>query len=294
MALLSLSLLVAAPALVDVHRHAAWAHSDVDTIRAEQLEEMHGAGVSVAVVSVSAPEEVARWQGSDVIVAVSLICPRNLSDPRYNCFPDTEGWPDPAWLEGEIAAGRVRALHEVGPSYLGLSPANPRFEPYWALAERYDIPVGIHTQRGPPAGGRFSPRSDPACCPDFDPEMGNPALLRPVLAKHPTLRIWLQHVGSGRGAYATFWPETLALLRDFPNVYVDLSITNSVMPLDQYEATLRRLIDAGFGDRIMFGSDNLPIAPILDRLNGVSWLSGAQKQAILHGNAERFFRLKAK
>ena len=122
--------------------------------------------------------------------------------------------------------------------------------------------------------------------------MGNPALLRPILDRHPGLRLWIQHVGSGRGDYPTFWPETLALLRDYPNVYLDVSITNGAMPVDQYEATLRRLIDAGFGDRIMFGTDNLPIAPILERLSSFGWLSEPQRRAILYDNAARFFRME--
>ena len=121
--------------------------------------------------------------------------------------------------------------------------------------------------------------------------MGNPALLRPVLERYPGLRVWLQHVGAGRGALPPFWDETLALLRDYPNVYLDLSITNGAMPQEQYEATLQRLIDAGFGDRIMFGSDNLPLAPTLARMRQVTWLGDAQRRAILYGNAARFFRL---
>ncbi|WP_369026930.1 amidohydrolase family protein [Qipengyuania sp. RANM35] len=288
---LALSLL-ASVGLVDVHRHAAWPEDDHNEVRDKQLEEMATSKVTSAVVAVTTPEEVDRWQKPSVIVGVSLACPRNLSEPRYKCFPRTEGWADVAWLEEQISSGKVRALHELGPSYYGISPANPRLEPYWLLAEKFDIPVGIHTQRGPRPGGRFSTRSDPNCCPDFDPEMGNPELLRPVLTRHPNLRIWLQHVGSGSADYGTFWPETLALLRDYPNVYVDLSITNGAMPVEQYEEALKTLIRAGFGDRIMFGSDNLPIQPILARLDSFDWLDEKQKNSMLRENAERFFRIK--
>ena len=123
--------------------------------------------------------------------------------------------------------------------------------------------------------------------------MGNPALLRPVLDRHPGLRVWIQHVGAGReDGYEPFWDETLALLRDYPGVYVDLSITNGPRPIEQYEETLLRLIDAGFGDRIMFGTDMVPIARIRARLDSFAWLGADQKRAILHDNAVRFFRLK--
>ena len=86
--------------------------------------------------------------------------------------------------------------------------------------------------------------------------MGNPALLRPVLKRHPRLRLLLQHVGAGgEPGNVPFDNETLAVLADHATVYVDMSILNSDTPADVHEAKLRRLIDAGFGDRIMFGSD---------------------------------------
>ena len=289
-----ISLVLAAamtPALIDVHRHAAWPESDAEQVKRAQLETMRREGLDLAVVSVTNKDDVARWQHAQAIVGVMIACPRNLAEPRYKCFPEDEGWPDLRWLEGEIAAGRVRALHELAPNYYGISAANPRLDPYWRLAATHGIPVGIHTQRGPAPGGRNSTRSERGCCPDYDPQMGDPALLRPVLEKYPGLRVWIQHVGSGRGDHGPFWDETLALLKDYPNVYLDLTITNGAMPVEQYEAALRRLIDAGFGDRIMFGSDNLPVGPILERLRGFEWLSDAQRQAILSGNASRFFRV---
>lgn len=280
------------PPLIDVHRHAAWPWSDRDGVKLLQLEKMREVGIVTAVVAVTDYDEVERWSDAPVIVGVRVACPRNLAEPRYRCFPGDEGWPDLHWLESEIASGRVGALHELGLNYIGLSPTNPRLAPYWALAAKYNIPVGVHTQRGPGRGAQFSSRSDPNCCPNYDPEMGNPALLRPILKRHPGLRLWIQHVGAGRGDHLPFWDETLALLRDFPQVSLDLSITNGAMPVEQYEDALKRLIDAGFGDRIMFGSDNLDVAPILNRLHGIVWLSEEQLQAIKYRNAVRFFRLE--
>ena len=123
--------------------------------------------------------------------------------------------------------------------------------------------------------------------------MGNPALLRSVLDRHPGLRVWIQHVGAGReNGYEPFWDETMALLRDYPNVYVDLSITNGPRPIEQYEDALHRLVDAGFGDRIMFGSDMVPIARIRERLDRMTWLTADQKRGILYDNAVRFFRIR--
>lgn len=284
----------AAGPVIDMHRHAAWPGSDDAASRQRTLAEMDANAVVLAVVSVTEPDDVAAWVDAApgrFLAGPMLPCPRNLDAPRYRCFPDSEGWVPLDWLRTLAATGRIAALHEVGPSYAGLAISNPRLAPYLALAAEFDLPVGVHTQRGPRAGAPNSIREEPDCCPAYDPDMGNPALLRPVLQRHPDLRVWIQHVGSGRGDYGPFRAETLALLRDFPNVYVDLSITNGAMPPAQYEATLRELIDAGFGDRIMFGSDNLPVAGILARLGRIEWLTAAQRRAILYDNAARFLRL---
>ena len=285
--------LAAAPPIIDVHRHAGWSYSDRAAVMDGHLADMARDGVTLGVMSITSTDDSLRWVGKPVLVGVKVFCPRNEVAPRYSCFPETEGWADLAWLEGEIVAGRIQALHELAPNYYGISANNPRLDPYWALAAKYDLPVGIHTQRGPGPNGKFTSRANPGCCPDYDPEMGNPALLRPVLDRYPGLRVWIQHVGSGRGGDVTapFWDETLALLADYPNVYLDLSITNAAMPANQYEAALAKLVAAGFEDRIMYGSDGLPVTTTLERLAAIDWLSEEQKRAILHDNAARFFRV---
>lgn len=280
--------------VIDMHRHASWPGSEDAAYRDRTLAEMDANGVVLALLSMTDTSDIDTWVQAApgrFLAGPLLPCPRNLVEPRYGCFPATEGWADLDWLRAQAGAGKVAVLHELIPSYAGLSVANPRLAPYWALAAEFDLPVGTHTQRGPGPGAPHSPREKPGCCPDYDPGMGNPALLRPVLDRHPGLRVWIQHVGAGLGDHPPFVDETIALLRDYPNVYVDLAITNGAMPMAQYEATLHQLIDAGFGDRIMFGSDNLPLAMVLARMAQVDWLSDAQRRAILYDNAARFLRL---
>jgi predicted TIM-barrel fold metal-dependent hydrolase len=90
-----------------------------------------------------------------------------------------------------------------------------------------------------------------------------------------------------------FNTEIDALLKDYSTLYFDMSIANSVAPAETHEAELKRLIDTGFGDRIMFGSDTRPAAPILRRLENIAWLTEKQRRAILYDNAARFLRLDA-
>jgi hypothetical protein len=278
--------------LVDVHYHAPFAGRGSATIRDQIVEEMDRDQVAAAVIAIADYEDVALYEGPfdhRFVSGAMLGCPRNSQAPEYWCFPSDDGWAGLAWLEQAIRSGRIEAIHEVLPNYNGIPVSDPRYAPYFALAAKYDIPVGIHSQRGP--GPTNPPRSNPGCCPAYHLEAGNPAHLRAVLDHHPRLRVWIEHVGAGAQTEPPHWDETLALLRDYPSVHLDMAITNSLAPASVHEAALKRVIDAGFGDRIMFGSDNMPVAEAEKRLNEIAWLTDAQRTAIRRGNAIRFFRL---
>ncbi|HVF15775.1 MAG TPA: amidohydrolase family protein [Steroidobacteraceae bacterium] len=58
---------------------------------------------------------------------------------------------------------------------------------------------------------------------------------------------------------------------------------------------LRRLVDAGYGKRIMFGSDQMvwpqAIEVAIESITQAPFLSEEQKRDILYSNAARFLRL---
>ena len=56
----------------------------------------------------------------------------------------------PESLRALHAEGRLAVLAEVSNQYAGIAPDDERMEPYWALAEELDLPVGIHIGTGPP------------------------------------------------------------------------------------------------------------------------------------------------
>ena len=279
--------------IIDVHKHASWPGADDAGARKALLAEMDAENIVLSLLHINEPGDVEGWLQAApgrFIGGPAMPCSM-YADRGFRCFPETKGWPDLTWLEREMAAGHIGILGEMGFNYSGVHPDDKRMSPYWALAAKYDVPVAVHISRGPPPG--VGPRRDPRCCPEFNGEMGNPALLRPVLKRHPRLRMLLQHVGAGGSpGNESFDEETLALLADYATVYFDMSIVNDG-PADAHEAKLRRVIDAGFGDRIMFGSDTRPAAPILRRLENTGWLTAAQRRAILYDNAARFLRLDA-
>lgn len=177
--------------------------------------------------------------------------------------------------------GRFVALGEISNQYAGIGPDDERMEPYWALAEELDIPVGIHLGEGPPGGAHLFP--------DYRVRFGNPVLLEDVLHRHPKLRLWVMHYGS------PMIEEMIAIMQSYPQVYVDISPNHWRYPRPYFYAQLKTLIDAGFGKRVMFGSDqmNWPgvIEPAIAVIEEAPFLDQGQKRDILYNNAARFLRL---
>jgi hypothetical protein len=189
--------------------------------------------------------------------------------------------PSIADLRRLHAAGRLVALSEITTQYAGIAPDDPRLEPYYALAEELDIPVGIHMGPGPPGTAYFA-------TPAYRVAAGDPVRLEPVLIRHPRLRIYAMHAG---------WPfgdAMIGMLFAHPQLYVDIGILDYAYPEVDFYAYLKRLIDAGMEERIMFGSDNMvwpdAIGVAIERVRRAPFLSDRQKRLILHDNAARFLR----
>jgi len=83
-------------------------------------------------------------------------------------------------------------------------------------------------------------------------------LLKPILEKYPDLRIWLMH-----GVEIDYHQQAVELMKAYPNVYADMSVLNSIMPEKLHAKLLRNFMEAGLEDRIMFGSYNMPVGPII-------------------------------
>ncbi|GAB5378821.1 MAG: hypothetical protein Alis3KO_02450 [Aliiglaciecola sp.] len=277
--------------IIDMHRHAPLSGStDSESIDA-MIDVLKQHNVVVSVVAITSPEQALAWQDKSdrFVLGAMMPCPRNLGSPWYYCFPETQGVPNLQWLRGRVQSGAVSAFHEMMFNYDGSLPGDAKLVPFWALAVEFNLPVGVHSWSGPPPGKSI--RKDPNCCPNYNGDIGNPKHLRVVLDRHPGLNIWLQHVGSDGDSMPELWTETLSLLEDYPNVYVDLSITNSILPIEDYEKALVRLLESGFGNRIMLGSDNVPLDIILKRLNSIKSISEKQRAAILYDNAANFLNL---
>ncbi|CUS46792.1 MAG: amidohydrolase family protein [Pseudomonadota bacterium] len=186
-------------------------------------------------------------------------------------------------LRKAFSAGKLRVLGEVTSQYAGLSLSDPTYEPYLALAEELDIPVALHTGTMP-EGTTFDP-----CCRPARARFGNPELVEEALNRHPKLRLNLMHAG---------WPyldDTMAMLMLYPNVNVDTGALDWLMPRPHFHDYLHTLVDAGFGKRIMFGSDQMywpdAIGLAIEGVETAAFLTEDQKRDIFYNNAVRFYKL---
>jgi hypothetical protein len=173
-------------------------------------------------------------------------------------------------------------LAEVSPQYEGVKLDDSKWEPYFALAEELDIPVGVHLGEGPP-GGPYS------ASPSYRARLTTPLQLEDVLIRHPRLRLYVMHYGS------PLVDEMIAVLYSHPQVYVDISGNDWAHPRPHFYGQLRRLVDAGFIKRIMWGSDQMvwprAIEVAIETIETAPFLSAEQKRDIFYNNAARFLRL---
>ena len=190
--------------------------------------------------------------------------------------------PTPEIVRQRHAQKQLSVLGEVTNQYSGLQPDDPRMEPYWTLAEELDIPVAYHVGPGPPGAVYLG-------SPNYRARLHSALTMEEVLVKHPRLRLSVMHAGF------PLLDDMLALLYAYPQVYVDVGIIVYGQPRPAFYRYMQALVDAGFGKRVMFGSDQMVWPETLERaitvINDAPFLSAAQKRDILYNNAARFLRL---
>ena len=165
--------------------------------------------------------------------------------------------------------------------YEGVAVDDPRLEPLWALAVELDVPVAIHMGPGEP-GQPFSGGG-------YRAALGDPLLLEPVLKKFPKLRVSIMHAGYPMAE------RLRALMFSYPHVYAEIGSIVYTEPRPAFYAFLKQIVDAGYGDRVLFGSDQMiwpgVIGPSVRSIEDAPFLNEKQKRDILYNNAARFLRL---
>ena len=157
----------------------------------------------------------------------------------------------------------------------------PSLEPYWRSPRSRTCRWASTSARAPPA-----PLTSGSPLPGA---AAQPARARGRLVRHPELRVYIMHAG---------WPmldDLLAVIWAHPQVHVDVGVISGALPRAEFHRYLQRIVEAGFGKRVMFGSDQMNWPAMIERalegIEGARFLSPAQKRDILFNNAARFLRL---
>lgn len=234
------------------------------------IAELQRNGVRRAVL-LGRPNDLPRWQASAPGLFIPASVPQSFTTVAI------------AELGSRLANGQVQVIGELGPQYRGIRADDPTLDNLWALAQRYDVPVGIHLGEGTTI--------TPAEAADnlYQVALTSPFQLEPVLLKFPRLRIYVMHAAS------PLIDQMTAMLFTYPGLYVDVSASDWNMPRPQFYDQLKRLVDAGFSKRILFGSDQTlwpqAIGLAIETIEQAPFLSAEQKRDILYNNAARFLRL---
>lgn len=209
---------------------------------------------------------------------------RVIPGTSFNEGMDPGARADLGELRKEFTTGGFKVMGEIGLQYEGLSPSDMSVDKYFALAEELDIPVAIHMGTG--GSGRAN-----VGMPKFRGSAGNPLLLEELLARHPKLLVQVMHAG-----YPMI-DNMLTLLQANSHVYVDVAGLIWSYPFKEVNRYIERLVDGGFEDRVMFGTDQMEwpklMAYSISVIQNADYLTPEQKRDILYNNAARFLRLDA-
>ena len=258
----------------DVHLHGSKEPS-------LQLEALQRAGVYKAAISTSwdLQDRYRTAAGAKLLFGLMFPCPNGkVPYSLQPCYPKGEDWPSVAWVEQQIKSGKIDFIGEVLNEYYGISPSDSLLFPYYHLAQKYDLPVGIHTGAAGPGHGS----------PNFKIEMGDPLLLKPMLASFPRLKVWIMHAGD------QYHAETIAIMQANKQVYADISVISNpdIVTAERFSGIMKAFIDGGLEDRLMFGTDNGDVDKVIAAVEGLPFLTAKQKKKLYYQNAERFFKGK--
>jgi uncharacterized protein len=276
------------PPIIDMHLHADLPPHDVpagapalcrpepcrgdgaatsgpaDTLQ-KTLEAMDRYNIVKGFVSGVDLENVRKWVAKDPgrFIAAPFILKPGQHDLRQ--------------LRQEYQAGRLEGLGEIATQLSGIAPNDPALEPYFALAEEFDVPVLIHTLGIGPY------------MPTFRTAAGSPLLLEDVLVRHPKLRLYVENAGY------PFLDQMIAMMTQYPQLHADVSTITWVLPRQAFYHHLEGLVRAGLGKRLMFGSDQMrwpeKIGDGIEAIEQAPFLTAEQKRDIFYNNAARFLRL---
>ncbi len=239
-------------------------------LKKNTIAELRGNNVRRAVLA-GRPELVRDWMQTAPGLFIPAATPTQLSAPAITA------------LRKLHEANQAAVFAEIGAQYVGMRADDPKLAAFWAVAEELDVPVGIHLGEG------MSGQAHGSVADAYRASLSSPFQLEEALRKHPRLRLYVMHAAS------PLTDEMIAMLFTHARLYVDVGANVWNMPRAQFYDQLRRLVDAGFSKRILFGSDQTiwpqGIGLAIKSIEQAPFLTAEQKRDIFYNNAARFLRL---
>lgn len=238
--------------------------ASAEALRRQTIDELERFNITKAITS-GPPEELTAYkQAAPDRIIRSLLIPAGLKGDSLRTFLDSLS----TWYE----QGRFQVIGEVLTQYSGIAPGDSILDPMWSFAEREGVPVGIHIND-------FN-----LTCPDSFAQGCTPLVMKDVLDRYPDLKVYIIHAGYPH------LKDMIKLMDNYPRVYVDATFNPDLKKQHRY---LKGLVEAGYADRIMFGSDQMIypefIGDFVHAIKSADFLTQEQKHAIFYDNAARFF-----
>ncbi len=175
-----------------------------------------------------------------------------------------------------LAAGSLKGL-KLYPGYEPFYPSDPKLEPVYELAARYDVPVMIH------CGDTYSPRGKV--------KYSHPLNVDEVAVDHPDVKFVICHLGN------PWLADCMEVVYKNANVYADISGLVLGDFTDRFEAYMRRqlqdlLVWGVDPSNVLYGTD-WPISSMESYLEFMKDLKIPMKEreAIMWENAAALFKL---
>jgi len=179
-------------------------------------------------------------------------------------------------LEEFLADGSVRGL-KLYPGYEPFYPADQKLDPVYALAEKYNVPVMIHS------GDTYTPRGKV--------KYSHPLHVDDVAVDHPKVKFVICHVGN------PWIRDTMEVVYKNENVYTDISGLVLGNFSDRFESFMRKqftemLVYGVQPSKVLYGTD-WPISSMESYLEFMQELPipPADRRKIMFENAAKLFRL---
>ncbi len=175
-----------------------------------------------------------------------------------------------------LAAGSLKGL-KLYPGYQPFYPNDPKLEPAYELAARYDVPVMIH------CGDTYSPRGKV--------KYAHPLHVDETAVDHPDVKFVICHLGN------PWLADCMEVVYKNANVYADISGLVLGDFTDRFEAYMRKqlqdlLVWGVDPSNVLYGTD-WPISSMESYLEFMEELRipVREREAIMWENAAKLFRL---